>query len=43
VIRDQFCDIDVSVFITDFSNFEDNENRNAEVNKIPYDVEVHDC
>ena len=41
MIRDEFCDENISVFVTYFSNFQNNENRNTEVDKISYDVEIH--
>jgi len=42
MIRNQLCDINISVFVTYFTHFQNDENRYAEVNKIANDVEVHD-
>jgi hypothetical protein len=42
VIRNQFCNIDVSVFVADFSNSQDYKYGNTEVNEVSNDVEVHD-
>lgn len=42
MIWNQFCDINISVFIADFTNFQNNKSRDAEVNKIPNDIEIHD-
>jgi hypothetical protein len=42
MIWDEFCDINISVFVTYFSNIQNDENCNAEVDKIADDVEIHD-
>lgn len=42
MIWNQFCYVYVSVPVAYFSNFQNDKNRNGEVDKVSNNVEVHD-
>lgn len=42
MIWDEFCDVNISVFIAYFAHFQNDKNRNTEIDKISNDVEIHD-